>query len=159
MNFFDTVKAEMRDPFGLNKLVWKVNWGQYPEGSLIMCSRQMRRWLLKAKDFADHYSVQKDKLQCMKKALNSKTTLDGQSAPSYINQYKRLILDGDNAFPATRGANPARPNTRDRPGNPFPEDVAGLTAREQGCTRQHETLCSSQPAGQGTQQTGRGRAA
>ena len=44
VNFFDTVKAEMRDPVGLNKLVWKLNWGQYPEGSLIMCSRQMRRW-------------------------------------------------------------------------------------------------------------------
>lgn len=54
VNFFDTVKAEMRDPVGLNKLVWKVNWGQYPEGSLIMCSRQMRRWLLQDDAFADH---------------------------------------------------------------------------------------------------------
>ena len=95
VNFFDTVKAEMRDPVGLNKLVWKVNWGQYPEGSLIMCSRQMRRWLLQDDAFADHYKAQKDKLQCMKKALNTKTTLDGKPAPSYINQYKRLILDGD----------------------------------------------------------------
>ena len=30
MNFFETVKAEMRNPVGLHKLVWKVNWGQYP---------------------------------------------------------------------------------------------------------------------------------
>ena len=57
VHFFDTVKAEMRDPVGLNKLVWKLNWGQYPEGSLIMCSRQMRRWLLQDDAFADHYSV------------------------------------------------------------------------------------------------------
>ena len=30
VNFFETVKAEMRNPVGLHKLVWKVNWGQYP---------------------------------------------------------------------------------------------------------------------------------
>ena len=41
VNFFDTVKAEMRDPVGLHKLVWKANCGQNPAGSLIMCSRQM----------------------------------------------------------------------------------------------------------------------
>ena len=67
--FFALVKSEVDNYVGLHKLTWIVKFGTYARGTLIMCSRKMRGWLLDNKKFAEYYSRQtseKNKLKVMR---------------------------------------------------------------------------------------------
>jgi hypothetical protein len=88
--FFALVKSEVDNYVGLHKLTWSVKFGTYARGTLIMCSRKMRAWLLDDKKFAEYYSRQtseKNKLKVMRAAITDTTS----TGDSYMSQFQNLI--------------------------------------------------------------------
>ena len=88
--FFAQVKSEVDNYVGLHKLTWSVKFGTYARGTLIMCSRKMRAWLLDDKNFAEYYSRQtseKNKLKVMRNAITDTTS----AGESYMSQFQNLI--------------------------------------------------------------------
>jgi hypothetical protein len=89
--FFALVKSEVDNYVGLHKLTWSVKFGTYARGTLIMCSRKMRAWLLDDKKFAEYYSRQtseENKLKVMRAAIINTTSAEGDS---YMSQFQNLI--------------------------------------------------------------------
>jgi hypothetical protein len=89
--FFALVKSELDNYVGLHKLTWSVKFGTYARGTLIMCSRKMRGWLLDDQKFAEYYSRQtseKNKIKVMRAAITDTTSGEGDS---YMSQFQNLI--------------------------------------------------------------------
>ena len=80
-SFFAQLSSEISNFVGIHKLMWKVKGTAYTPGTLIMCSRKMRTWLLDNEEFASYYAKQPNqdaKLKCLRKAVTDPTTLDGK---------------------------------------------------------------------------------
>ena len=98
-SFFAQVQSETDNCVGVHNLVWTVKWHGYSPGTLIMCARKMRTWLLDDQDFARYYANQHTqplKLKCLRNALSAKSKLDDKECPSYLTQFKSLIIDPTN---------------------------------------------------------------
>jgi hypothetical protein len=93
-SFFAQLSSEISNFVGIHKLMWKVKGTAYTPGTLIMCSRKMRTWLLDNEEFASYYAKQPNqdaKLKCLRKAVTDPTTRDGKECDSYLKQFKSLI--------------------------------------------------------------------
>jgi len=97
-NFFNQVRSELEHSVGVHKLMFKTKkFGDYADGTLIICSRKMREWLFSFDDLrasCESHHSHDARVKCFRKALQNDTVdVDGQKDDSYLKQYRDLILD------------------------------------------------------------------